>query len=217
MGNTVVWKPADRRCSRVLLMRLLRGGRPAAGVINFVPGDGADDRRTPRSPSRTWPASTSPARRRVPAHVEDGRRATSATTATTRGSSARPAARTSSSRTRPPTPDAVATAIVRGGFEYQGQKCSAASRVYVAANAVAGDARAPGREIAAIKMGDVARLPNFMGAVIDAKAFDEARDGDRRAPRRTTAEVVVGGGTDDSRGLVRRADAARDERPDAPS
>ncbi len=72
--------------------------------------------------------------RGLPRDVEDRSATTSTATATTRASSARPAARTSSSRTRPPNVDALATAIVRGSFEYQGQKCSAASRVYAPSN-----------------------------------------------------------------------------------
>ena len=63
--------------------------------------------------------------------------------------------------------DAVATAIVRGSFEYQGQKCSAASRVYAAANLGALRERLA-EEVGQIKMGDVADFENFMGAVIDA-------------------------------------------------
>ena len=67
-------------------------------------------------------------------------------------------------------------------------------------------------EIAAIKVGDVADFTNFMGAVIDASAFARQRGAIEEARRRGT-EVVVGGGSDDSRGLVRGADGDRDARP----
>src|SRR3989442_520588 len=67
--------------------------------------------------------------------------------------------------------DAVATAIVRGSFEYQGQKCSAASRVYAPANLWPELRERLAEQVAQIKMGDVADFENFMGAVIDQSSF----------------------------------------------
>jgi 1-pyrroline-5-carboxylate dehydrogenase len=96
--------------------------------------------------------------------------------------------------------DALATGLVRGAFEYQGQKCSAASRAYVP------DAIWPQvRErmlamLAEVKVGDPADFRNFMGAVIDRKAFDKIKayiDAARRAPG---VKVVFGGGADDADG-----------------
>ena len=114
--------------------------------------------------------------------VADGRRATSRATGTTRAWSARPAARTSSSRTRRRL-DALATAIVRGAFEYQGQKCSAASRLYVAVDSGRQLASGSSRRSASIKMGDVADFGNFMGAVIDDAAFETQREAIEEATR----------------------------------
>ena len=82
--------------------------------------------------------------------------------------------------------DALAAAIVRGSFEYQGQKCSAASRVYAPSNLWPALRERLAEEVATIKVGDVADFGNFMGAVIDAQLVrdPEGRDrGGARAPR----------------------------------
>ena len=145
--------------------------------------------------------------------VAHRRRRTWSATATTRASSARPAARTSSSRTRAPNVEALATAIVRGSFEYQGQKCSASSRIYAPSNLWPELRERLQEEVATIKVGDVTDFRNFMGAVIDdasfktqAAAIEDAkstcRDGDRR--RRRLRRLA---------GLLRRADGDRDARP----
>jgi 1-pyrroline-5-carboxylate dehydrogenase len=95
---------------------------------------------------------------------------------------------------------ALCTAIVRGGFEYQGQKCSAASRVYVP------DVLWPTLEpmlraaIAEIKVGDVADLGNFMGAVIDDKAFASISGYLDLARHSPTASIVAGGRADGTTG-----------------
>jgi 1-pyrroline-5-carboxylate dehydrogenase len=95
-------------------------------------------------------------------------------------------------------PQALAVAIVRGAFEYQGQKCSAASRLYVA-KSIWPDVRE--RAVGMIKelrMGDVRDFRNFMGAVIDKKGFDKISG--YIADARANATVVAGGTADDSRG-----------------
>jgi 1-pyrroline-5-carboxylate dehydrogenase len=94
--------------------------------------------------------------------------------------------------------EALTVAIVRGGFEYQGQKCSAASRVYVPRslwNEVRDRAVAM---IDEIKMGDVQDFRNFMGAVIDKRAFDKISDYVEHA--RGKATIIAGGKTDGSQG-----------------
>jgi 1-pyrroline-5-carboxylate dehydrogenase len=96
--------------------------------------------------------------------------------------------------------DALATAIVRGSFEYQGQKCSASSRVYAPANLWPTLRERLQEEIATIRMGDVADFGNFMGAVIDGNSFATQRDAIEEAKRASEAEIVVGGGYDESRG-----------------
>src|SRR5204863_4067044 len=94
--------------------------------------------------------------------------------------------------------DAVATAIVRGSFEYQGQKCSAASRVYAPSNLWPKLRERLADEVKSIRMGDVADFSNFMGAVIDENALRGHREAIEEARR--DAEILVGGGVDDSEG-----------------
>src|SRR5205814_3722458 len=96
--------------------------------------------------------------------------------------------------------DAVVTAIVRGSFEYQGQKCSAASRVYAPSSLWAGMRDRLVEEVGTLKMGDVTDFSNFMGAVIDAKAWAQHRQAIEEA-KATGARVLVGGQTDDSDGF----------------
>ena len=95
-------------------------------------------------------------------------------------------------------PEAVAVAIVRGGFEYQGQKCSAASRVYIP-QSLWGEVR--DRTVAMmrdIKMGDPRDFRNFMSAVIDKKAFD--RISGYLTDAKQSASIIQGGGCDSSKG-----------------
>src|SRR6201999_5664 len=93
--------------------------------------------------------------------------------------------------------EALAAAIVRGSFEYQGQKCSAASRVYAPSNLWPELRARLAEEVASIKMGDVADFRNFMGAVLDGKASARQREAIEYA-KGNNAEVIAGGGTDDS-------------------
>ncbi|HEU0194680.1 MAG TPA: aldehyde dehydrogenase family protein, partial [Gaiellales bacterium] len=97
-------------------------------------------------------------------------------------------------------PAAVATAVVRGGFEYQGQKCSAASRVYAPANLWPAVRDALAEQVSDIRMGDVRDFRNFMGAVIDNAAFTTQKEALEMAADSGDAEVVVGGEADDSQG-----------------
>jgi 1-pyrroline-5-carboxylate dehydrogenase len=94
----------------------------------------------------------------------------------------------------------LVTALVRGAFEYQGQKCSAASRAYVPSSLwseVKGKLTA---QVASIRMGEPTDFRNFMAAVIDAKAFRTHRDAIERAKASSDAEILCGGGCDDSKG-----------------
>src|SRR2546421_321426 len=97
--------------------------------------------------------------------------------------------------------DALATAIVRGSFEYQGQKCSASSRVYAPSNLWPELRERLQEEISTIKVGDVADFGNFMGAVIDGASFETQKQAIEEAKHDAGTEIVVGGGDDDSRGF----------------
>jgi 1-pyrroline-5-carboxylate dehydrogenase len=95
-------------------------------------------------------------------------------------------------------PEALAVAIVRGAFEYQGQKCSAASRVYVP-QSLWKDVRDRTIDMMKqIRMGDVRDFRNFVSAVIDRKAFEKI--GGYLASAKTGAKVLQGGGVDGSKG-----------------
>ena len=94
--------------------------------------------------------------------------------------------------------DAVAAAILRGSFEYQGQKCSAASRIYAPSNIWPQLRERLEREVASIRVGDVADFSNFMGAVIDENALRGHREAIEEARRE--AEILVGGEVDDAEG-----------------
>jgi 1-pyrroline-5-carboxylate dehydrogenase len=96
--------------------------------------------------------------------------------------------------------DAVATALVRGAFEYQGQKCSAASRAYIPRSLWPRVKDAMLAQLAEVRMGDVEDFTNFMGAVIDKGAFDSIKAYIDYAKASPDAEIVHGGGCDDSVG-----------------
>ncbi|HTG50331.1 MAG TPA: aldehyde dehydrogenase family protein, partial [Gemmatimonadales bacterium] len=97
-------------------------------------------------------------------------------------------------------PEALAVAMVRGAYEYQGQKCSAASRAYIPDNIWPEVRDRVVAMMGQIRMGDVADFRNFMGAVIDARAFARLRGHLERAKSDPGVKVLAGGGTDDSVG-----------------
>ncbi len=212
MGNTVVWKPAvTATLSAQVTMRLLEAAGLPPGVINVLPGHGAAVSEValldPALAGIHFTGST-PTFQRLWQTVGQnlaGYRTYPRLVGETGGKDfvlAHPSA----------DPAALRTALLRGAFEYQGQKCSAASRAYIARSVwdrIRDDLLA---ETAALPMGDVADLSNFMGAVIDAKAFATHRDAIERARLRSSAEILVGGTYDDSRGwFVRPTIVASDD------
>ena len=96
--------------------------------------------------------------------------------------------------------DQVATAIVRGAFEFQGQKCSAASRAYVPKSMWPAVQKAVGRMLKEIKMGDVRDFSAFVNAVIDEASFDNCMNYINHAKKSRDAEIVLGGNGDKSKG-----------------
>jgi len=97
--------------------------------------------------------------------------------------------------------EALATAILRGSFEYQGQKCSAASRVFAPASLWPQVREQMAEEIGEMKMGDVADFSNFVGAVIDASSFATQKEAIEEAKAADgKASIVAGGDYDDSDG-----------------
>ena len=96
--------------------------------------------------------------------------------------------------------DALAVGMVRGAYEYQGQKCSAASRAYIPASIWPAVRDRAVAMIGDIRMGDVADFRNFMGAVIDKRAYERIRDHLGRARNDNGVKILAGGYTDDSIG-----------------
>jgi 1-pyrroline-5-carboxylate dehydrogenase len=95
---------------------------------------------------------------------------------------------------------ALTAAVVRGGFEYQGQKCSAASRIFVPRSLWPALREQLAAEIATITVGDITDYGNFMGAVIDRNAWETHRKAIALAQSDPQSSVVIGGETDDSEG-----------------
>ena len=95
--------------------------------------------------------------------------------------------------------DVIVSAIVRGGFEFQGQKCSAASRVYIPNNLWPAVKERLVKEMATLKVGPTEDFTNFVNSVIDKKAFDKI-SGYIDQAKKDGVEVLCGGGYDDSKG-----------------
>jgi 1-pyrroline-5-carboxylate dehydrogenase len=97
-------------------------------------------------------------------------------------------------------PAQVATAITRGAFEYQGQKCSAASRAYIPKSLWPGIKEILLKQIKEIKMGDPCDFSNFMNAIIDRGAYDSIKSYIDYAKSSSDAKILIGGNCDDSKG-----------------
>jgi len=96
--------------------------------------------------------------------------------------------------------EAVVTGLLRGAFEYQGQKCSAASRAYVPSNLWPAIRKGLLDEIKTVKTGDITDFSNFMGAVIDKLAFESIAGYIEYAKKSNEAKIIFGGKYDDSKG-----------------
>jgi len=201
MGNTVVWKPAGTAMlSAYYLMRLFQEAGLPDGVINLVYGSGATigdaALASPHLAGIHFTGSTRVFNGmwRTVASNMDHYRNYPRIVGETGGKDfivAHPSADV----------DSLAAAIVRGSFEYQGQKCSASSRVYAPSNLWPALRERLQEEVASIKVGDVADFQNFMGAVIDGASFKTQAEAIEEAKSDADSEIVVGGGYDDSQGF----------------
>jgi 1-pyrroline-5-carboxylate dehydrogenase len=200
MGNTVVWKPARTAAlSNQIVMDILREAGLPDGVINLVHGDGdpvgAVALSHPDLAGVHFTGSTA-----VFQHLW---RAVSSNLTRYR-SYPRLVGETGGKdfilAHASADVDALAVAIVRGAFEYQGQKCSAASRVYVPEGMWGALAERLDAHLRAITVGDVADFTHFMGAVIDDRAFARARRTIELARNDGSTTVWRGGGCDDAVG-----------------
>jgi 1-pyrroline-5-carboxylate dehydrogenase len=201
MGNTVLWKPTPtQQLAAHVTMRVLEAAGLPPGVINLVTGDGAAISEVALADPHfaglhfTGSTKTFKALWRTIADHLDGYRSYPRIVGETGGKNfviAHPSA----------DPAAVTTALVRGAFEYQGQKCSAVSRAYVARSLWDGGLREQLADTTrTITYGDVADLSNFGGAVIDARAFAKHRALLARVATDPSIEILAGGGCDDSQG-----------------
>lgn len=112
------------------------------------------------------------------------------------------------------TPKSVATAMVRGAFEYQGQKCSAASRAYIPSNLWDEVKAYMEADLAGIKTGGVEDFRDFINAVIDETSFDKLAQAIDAATASSDADVVLGGGHDKSKGYFIQPTVIRAYKPD---
>jgi len=200
VGCTSVWKPSRNsyHSNYVLMQLMMEAGLPA-GVINFLPGSGAEITEialaNPDFAGLHFTGSTAtfqglwqeiglalPNLRSYPRIVGET------------GGKDFVVAHPDCDR------QGLLVALLRGAFEFQGQKCSAASRAYIPQsvwNAISDDLCA---EIGKIKMGDARDFTNFMTAVIDQRAFDKITGYIARARVRDCCRIIVGGSSDDSTG-----------------
>ncbi len=196
MGCTVVWKPSESSAySAHHLMRMLQAAGLPDGVINLVHGPGPElvpaALASPDLAGVHFTGSTA-AFRSIWSQVGENigsYRGYPRLVGETGGKDFMVAHRSADL-------DGLVTAIVRGSFEYQGQKCSAASRVFVPESLWPGVRDQLADMVAGIPMGDVADFRNFMGAVINRRAFDRHVEAIAEARRSDRHTVLVGGGTD---------------------
>jgi 1-pyrroline-5-carboxylate dehydrogenase len=204
MGNTVVWKPSPtQQVAAHLTMELLEEAGMPPGVVNLLPGDGLDVSEValehPDLAGIHFTGST-PTFQHLWATVGKNitkYRSYPRVVGETGGKDFVVAHASAD-------PDVLRVALLRGAFEFQGQKCSAASRAYVSRSVWRRMRDRFISEVEAISMGDVTDFSHFMGAVIDDRAFAKHKKAIARAKRSRTLEIVAGGQVDDSVGYFVR-------------
>ena len=200
MGNVAIWKPARTSLfSSYYLMRLLQEAGLPPGVINFLPGNSSQitDKllASEHLAGIHFTGSTEIFQllwKKVAENLESYR-SYPRIVGETGGKDfivAHPSA----------DPEAVATAMTRGAFEYQGQKCSAASRAYVPESLWPQVKETLQAQLAEIKMGDPRDFENFVCAVIDGSAYRDITGYIEHAKSAPGAEILFGGGYSDEKG-----------------
>jgi 1-pyrroline-5-carboxylate dehydrogenase len=200
MGNAVIWKPASTAVmSAYYLMQLFKEAGYPEGIINFLPGSGRKVGdpvlNNPHLAGVHFTGSTNVFQgiwKKIGNNIASYR-TYPRIVGETGGKNFIVAHASAELRE-------VATAIVRGGFEYQGQKCSAASRVYIPSSKWPQVKSLLEEMIDEIKMGDPRDFRNFMNAVIDEDSFDNITGYIKRAEEDTDTEIVFGGRGDKSKG-----------------
>ncbi len=200
MGNTVIWKPsANAVLSNYFLMKIFMEAGIPEGVINFIPGKSSViapivlGHKMLAGIHFTGSTQTFNNIYKTVAANIDGYRSYPRIVGETGGKDfivAHPSADI----------DEVATAIVRGAFEYQGQKCSAASRAYLPKSLWPSLKESITKMWSEIKVGDISNFENFMGAVISSDAFDTITGYILKAKESSSAKILLGGTFDNSVG-----------------
>ena len=200
LGNVVIWKPSPtQQLAAHFIMRLLEAAGLPPGVINMLPGDGIEVSDValvhPDFAGIHFTGSTKTFQhlwQSVGANISRYRTYPRLVGET--GGKDFVVAHASAD------PDVLRTALVRGAFEYSGQKCSAASRAYIARSVWdrMGDELIDATET--LKVGDVRDLSNFTSAVIDQRAFSKHVQALERARDSADAKIIAGGETDDQEG-----------------
>ena len=200
MGNVVVWKPSDKQIysAKVIMEILTEAGLPA-GVINMIFTDGKETAE------------------KVLAHRDFAGLHFTGSTKVFQGMWKMIGDNIHQYRTYPrivgetggkdfvmvhpsANVEAVATALVRGAFEYQGQKCSAASRAYVPKSLWNDVKNVMESQLKTVKIGSPEDPSNFVNAVIDKNSFEKCKGYIERAEKSAEANVIFGGKCDDSKG-----------------
>lgn len=200
LGNVVVWKPSDKQIysAKVIMDVLTEAGLPA-GVINMIFTDGKETAE------------------KVLAHRDFAGLHFTGSTKVFQGMWKMIGDNIHNYRTYPrivgetggkdfviahpsANVEAVATGLVRGAFEYQGQKCSAASRAYIPRSLWADVKKVMETQISSIKIGSPEDPSNFVNAVIDKNSYEKCKGYIERAEASSNANVIIGGKCDDSKG-----------------
>ncbi|WP_346887390.1 L-glutamate gamma-semialdehyde dehydrogenase [Clostridium sp. UBA1056] len=193
MGNTVVWKPASTAVySNYLFMKILMEAGLPAGVINFVPSSGAlisEVCVTSKDLAGIHFTGSTKVFQTLWKKVSDNistYKTYPRLVGETGGKDFIFADNTANI-------DELSTAIIRGAFEYQGQKCSAASRAYIPSSIWSSLREKLIDAVSKIKVGDVSEFDTFMGAVIDESAYTNIMNYINRAHSSDDAKVIAGG------------------------
>ncbi|MDY3521136.1 L-glutamate gamma-semialdehyde dehydrogenase [Riemerella anatipestifer] len=200
LGNVVVWKPSDKQIySAKVIMEVLKEAGLPDGVINMIFTDGKETAEKvlahPDFAGLHFTGSTKVFQgiwKLIGDNIHNYK-SYPRIVGETGGKDfvvAHPSANV----------EAVATALVRGAFEYQGQKCSAASRAYIP-KSIWNDVKAVMEaQLSTVKVGSPEDPSNFVNAVIDKNSFEKCKGYIERAHQASDAEVILGGKTDDSKG-----------------
>jgi 1-pyrroline-5-carboxylate dehydrogenase len=214
MGNTVLWKPASSAVySAHFLTELFTEAGLPPGVINFVPGSGGDvgdpALASPRLSGVHFTGSTA---------VFQGIWKTIGTNIERYADYPRIVGETGGKdfvfAHASADPRSLAASLVRGAFEYQGQKCSAASRAYIPKSLWKRLETELLSQISEVRMGDPTDYRNFMGAVIDKNAYEDIERYLKYAKRSPDAKTLTGGGCDPSRGWFIEPTVVQTTNPD---